>query len=310
VWPFTKTIPTLPKGCDFKLARDEFADFFRIANEDAAKHGAKVAYKTEFVQGWERFAANPCAQTAAAWFCAAPDYESLLNSYFTKCSPGGEFHAWRARRKAVTNEVEALPIKEQIKEFRQAIDAVVQDSLPESRANEAFKLVILTAAHLCFKKAEQFIKADDEKARSKKQFLINCEFFYFFMHLANRRFYTDHGEAIGQRWQNELGPSYIAAFLESVVGHWPQDLKDGIHSDLYDKINDAELNYSPCRGLYPEENEIFSGNTLFSKLAQNIAELAGTTNPVDQFLIMDGALKVFLRLSFQDCVNELAARLR
>ena len=244
MWPFRKPKSTIPEDCDFELVRAELAEFFRIANEDAAKEGGNVAYKQEFVAGWDRFAANPCMETAAAWLNGARDYESLLLKYFSDCSTGGQFYACRSRRKSITLKRDERSVEEQAKQFGDEIDSVTEIVPLGQRANEAFKLVILAAAHHCLKGVEQYIKADDDKDRLNKVFLVNCEFFYFFMHLANRRFYAEHGEVIGQRWQNELGPTYVSAFLESVIGHWPQEMKDRIRSDLYDKINDAERDYT------------------------------------------------------------------
>jgi hypothetical protein len=309
MWPFGKTKSAPPQNCDFELTRDELANFFQIANADAAKDGAKVAYKKEFVAGWERFAANPCAETATEWLNGAPDYEPLLVSYFAKCSPGGEFHAYRHRKPAITLKPDDRPIEEQAQRFGEQIDSVSTNLPLKNRASEAFKLVILSAVYHCFKGTEQYIKAHGEKDRLNREYLVNCEFFYFFLHLANRRFYTDHGETIGQRWQSELAPTCVTAFLESVIGHWPQEMKEQIHSELYGKLNDAERDYTPCRGLYPEGKKIFTGNTLFATVARNVAELAGTTNPIEQFAIMDHAFHVFLCLNFQERVNATASEL-
>ncbi len=300
MWPFTKARSPIPDGCDFQMARAELADFFRIANEDAAKKGARVAYKQEFVARWERFAANPCKETAAAWLTEAKDYESLLMTYFTECSPGGRFHTHRDLQKVAKERPEGFSV----------IDSAVKTFAVDKPASEAFRAAILSAAYQCRKATEQYIKADDDKDRLNKVFLINCEFFYFFMHLANRRFYTDHGEAIGSRWQSDLGPTYVTAFLESVIGRWPQEMRGRMRSELYEKMNDAERDYTECRGFYPEDNKIISGNTLFVKLARNVAELAGATNPVDQFSIRDSAFHVFLRMDFQDRVKAVASELR
>jgi hypothetical protein len=77
--------------CNFKLARDEIADFFKIADAEAERSGGSLIYKKEFVQGWSAFSTNPCADTARAWLHAAPDYKNMIHSYLIECCPGGKF---------------------------------------------------------------------------------------------------------------------------------------------------------------------------------------------------------------------------
>ena len=85
--------------CDFNLARDEIADFFKIADAEAQRQGqGGVAYKKEFVSGWHAFSANPCADTARAWLCAAPDYKNMIYSYFIECCPGGKFAFYSSKK--------------------------------------------------------------------------------------------------------------------------------------------------------------------------------------------------------------------
>ena len=74
------------------LARSQIADFLKIADTEAERAGkGSVAYKTEFVQGWQAFSANPSANTARAWLRAAPDYQNMIQSYLIECCPGGRF---------------------------------------------------------------------------------------------------------------------------------------------------------------------------------------------------------------------------
>ncbi len=77
------------KGCDFALASKELADFFYLTDKDAASKGGRYEWKTEFVRGWQQFAANPCRETAVAWLKLAPVSKPMLVYYFTACSPGG-----------------------------------------------------------------------------------------------------------------------------------------------------------------------------------------------------------------------------
>jgi hypothetical protein len=86
--------------CDFKLVRDEITDFFNIAAAEAKRNGNEnVAYKTEFVQGWYAFSANPNANTAHAWLRAAPDYKNMIHTYLIECCPGGKFAFYNSMKR-------------------------------------------------------------------------------------------------------------------------------------------------------------------------------------------------------------------
>lgn len=96
MWPFKKQQPSVDEDmilrtCNFELAREELAAFFRMAKNEAASKGQEVVYREEFVRGWERFARNPCEETARAWLAGAPEYKSMLLGYFVECCPGGRF---------------------------------------------------------------------------------------------------------------------------------------------------------------------------------------------------------------------------
>ena len=56
-----------------------------------------------------------------------------------------------------------------------------------------------------------------------------------------------------------------------------------IKNDFYERLNDAELEYSSCKELL-SENEPITGNSLFSKLARNVADLSG--NSMDPFVLV------------------------
>ncbi len=71
-------------NCDFQLAREQLAELFRSDNEEAN-------HRPEFLSGWKRFSANPCATTARRWLNDAPAYHSFLLGYFSDCCPGGRF---------------------------------------------------------------------------------------------------------------------------------------------------------------------------------------------------------------------------
>lgn len=81
-----------PPGCNFHLAARELARFFEISNKTAENQGGEYIYKTEFVNGWNKFAANPCDETAKQFLNEAPEYEPVILVFFEGSCPGGKFY--------------------------------------------------------------------------------------------------------------------------------------------------------------------------------------------------------------------------
>lgn len=80
------------KQCDMPLAKRELAKFFQMANRTAETQGQQAVFKTEFVNGWNEFAGNPCYKTAVAWFKNAPEYAPMIFEYFQGSCPSGHLH--------------------------------------------------------------------------------------------------------------------------------------------------------------------------------------------------------------------------
>jgi hypothetical protein len=80
--------------------------------------------------------------------------------------------------------------------------------------------------------------------------------------------------------QEYLAPVVVGTAVDTFCMHWPDDLKKKMMSDIYEKLNDAEIEYSSCEEMISTDKP-FTGNALFSKLARNVAELTGNSmNPI------------------------------
>lgn len=236
----------------------------------------------------------------------------LMNKIFRKDKPSAQ-------------EGQPVSDKEVVRQFRLGIATLVKHEQPDVRAGLALQNVLIITASQFLEAVKEHVKTTDEKERSTKYYELASEFFTFLVHLANRRMYMDHGEPIGKRWQQELVPKYIEAFVKQwCVQTSPSDVKyaanikiyedfrERLCSELFHNLNVAETEYTPCRGLLAEDNKIFTGDSLFSKLARNITQIIGTHNFVVQSMIYFGTFEIFLRIGFTDWVkeaaNELAAK--
>lgn len=118
------------------------------------------------------------------------------------------------------------------------------------------------------------IRAKDDKDHTKRWFAVVCEFLYFFMHLTNRFAYRELGHDQRCKIQDQLYPLIIRPTIESIFGHWPQNLKDGIESDFIENLGNSEIEYAKCKQLLDRDNPL-AQDALFSKLAGNVCSLLG-----------------------------------
>jgi hypothetical protein len=143
----------------------------------------------------------------------------------------------------------------------------------EHAAVRPISKAVLGAALACADAVKPFIQFSNEDDRKDKEVLVRFEFLYFFMHLACRLTFAAKGDAMRTRLQNIMGPVLVRTAVEMICGHWPQNLKDRIQSEVYEKLNEAECEYSSYKGLFSEE--------MFSQLGRHVASLCGSEmNPV------------------------------
>ena len=158
----------------------------------------------------------------------------------------------------------------------------------EKETHEQFKpaadigVAIVEAANNCTQSLKPMFKvpegADEKSPENYPEMWVFYEFLYFFMHLTMRVADRILSEEQIRTLQNFIGPVIASTGVDSFCGHWPTDLKEKIKAEFYSKLNNAEIEYSKCKELLSKESSL-TGNSLFSKLAWNVAELSG--NPMN-----------------------------
>jgi hypothetical protein len=140
-------------------------------------------------------------------------------------------------------------------------------------------MAIIQASVNCRDAVKQLIKVPTEKERQKREIFIFYEFIYFYMHLTLRQAFGNLTKERLQKLQGFLGPMISSVAIDSYFAHWPEDLKQKMTGEFYEKLNDAETEYAECAQfdtlVAGEERikEIFQA--LFFKLSLNVANLAG-----------------------------------
>ena len=125
------------------------------------------------------------------------------------------------------------------------------------------------------------------------------------MHLTSRSAFSILGDEGRTKLAKELSPLIVFSIIEGFFGHWPQNFKDGIRHDFYEKLNNAELEYGSCKEFLSKDNP-FTGDALLNKLALNVAELAG--RPMDQEVIVkviSVASESFAEMKLNQMMNDI-----
>lgn len=158
------------------------------------------------------------------------------------------------------------------------------------------------------------IHAKDDKDHTQRWFTVICEFLYFFMHLTNRFAYGELGHEQRRKVQDQLCPFIVRPTIESIFGHWPPNLKDGMENEFIEKLNDAEIEYGECKQLLDRDNPL-SRDALFSKFAGNVCELLGVEKSessayAETFMKVIGlALDAFKELNLSETIRAVGTEL-
>lgn len=108
----------------------------------------------------------------------------------------------------------------------------------------------------------------------QREVAVLCEFLYFFMHMTNRFAYGELGHERRCKIKDQLYPLIVRPTIESVFGHWPPNLKDGLESEFIEKLGHAESEYGACKQLLDRDNPL-AEDALFPKFARNVCDLLG-----------------------------------
>jgi len=83
----------------------------------------------------------------------------------------------------------------------------------------------------------------------QKQFEISTEFLFFFLHFTGRQAYSRLPQAKANKLLQTIGEYVLSSVVDVFIGHWPDDLKTRIRSEIYSNLNQAEQEYANCKEL-------------------------------------------------------------
>ena len=105
-------------------------------------------------------------------------------------------------------------------------------------------LAIVKASHACAEQANSILNIPDEKEKKEAEILMFYKFLYFFMHLTMRSAFSQLSKEQIASLQGHLGPCISSIAVDSFFAHWSENLKEKMRNEFYEKLNDAELEYS------------------------------------------------------------------
>jgi len=137
---------------------------------------------------------------------------------------------------------------------------------------------IVQASMNCREAVKELIKMPTEEEKQEREIFIFYEFIYFYMHLTMRQAFGVLSEEQIKKIQDFLGPVIASVAIDSYFAHWPEDIKEKMTGEFYEKLNDAEMEYAACTqsetSAEGEERIKEKFRALFLKLCSNVADLA------------------------------------
>jgi hypothetical protein len=137
----------------------------------------------------------------------------------------------------------------------------------------ALKIAITVAASKAQEHLGPALGFSSTSKPSEPQILLMYEFLYFFSHLVLRTAVSEGlTESKIKKLQAFLGPWIVWTAVNGFFHHWPEHLKKKMSGEVYNRLNDAEMEYAKCRGLLNPENPL-DAKTLLGRLSRNAMDL-------------------------------------
>jgi hypothetical protein len=164
------------------------------------------------------------------------------------------------------------------RELKRRLSEIEERVKQEQKPLGAIGLAIVQASTNARDQAKPMIKAPDEKERIQREIYIFYEFIYFFMHMTMRQAFAALTAARLEELQAYLGPLISSVAIDSYFAHWPEDRKQRMTGEFYEKLNDSELEYTESTqfetALEGDERMNAKLKALFMTLASNVADWA------------------------------------
>lgn len=146
---------------------------------------------------------------------------------------------------------------------------------------------------------------------TEEQMLVYYELLYFFIHLTIRTAVKQGlTETQISKLQGYLGPQMSQIAVDTFCSHWPVELRNRMAHQFFEKLNEAEADYSECRVLALKD--LSEKESLFGKVSHNVAQLLGNSGDPAGFratvhwMTKISAMKAFTSMPLDRLIHDVA----
>jgi len=149
---------------------------------------------------------------------------------------------------------------------------------------------------------------DKKQSPSEREILLLYELIYFFCHLTWRTAVANRfSNAHIAKLQTYLCPLLASTAVDTFCLHWPEEVKSKIRNEFLEKLNEAEIDYSECRGLVSESDPL-SRSTLIGRFGGHAAALwEREGDPVAELAVGTEMIRAFSDMKLKSLVTDVAA---
>lgn len=169
---------------------------------------------------------------------------------------------------------------------------------------------IISYSFLCTEQLKDYFDELPEEEREQRRIYVSLEFTYFWMHVANMTAYHEIGNENRIKLQRELGPLVIQPIVETLFSDWTEKMRETILVEIFEKLNEAALEYANCKNL-PPEGDLYEDETIYTKLATNVAQVFDQTQNSELLrTILNLTFTAFHYIDMKDLVKAAAMELK
>ncbi len=167
-------------------------------------------------------------------------------------------------------------------------------------------LGIVTASWDSYQGLAKVLGFSVEGQPTERQMLVFYELLYFFAHVTIRTAVAHQlTESQIFKLQDYLGPQLSRTAVDTFCKHWPVELKRRMAGEFFERLNDAEVEYSECRGLMVKDKP-FDRESLFGRLSHNVAELwESPSDLVVMTATQTSALEAFTNMRLAKLIDDV-----
>ena len=168
---------------------------------------------------------------------------------------------------------------------------------------------IISYSFLCAEQLQDYFDELPEEEREQRRVYVSLEFTYFWMHVANMTAYNEIGNENRIKLQGELGPLVIRPIVETLFSDLTEKMREPVVVEIFEKLNEAALEYANCKNL-PPEGDLYEDETIFSKLATNVAQVFDQTQNSELLkTILNLTLITFNQIGMKNLINAASMEL-